>query len=152
MLKLSRLTDYGVVILAQLAEDAPAQATTADLAVATGLPAPTVAKLLKTLAHAGLVTPHRGAAGGYTLARAPVCISVGEVIAAIDGPLAVTACVDGSAEHCKVENGCPIRGRWNKVNTVLKRALGEISLAELVTPGSPVHTIQPGPGGLAIAH
>ncbi len=151
MLKLSRLTDYGVVVLSQLAQEAPTQVNAAELAAATGLPAPTVAKLLKALTHAGLVVSHRGAAGGYALARSPVCISVGEVVAAIDGPLALTACVDGSTETCKVESGCPIRGRWNKVNAVLKRALGEISLAELAAPGSPVHTLPARASGLSLA-
>ncbi|MSO71357.1 MAG: SUF system Fe-S cluster assembly regulator [Alphaproteobacteria bacterium] len=151
MLRLSHLTDYGVVLLSQLAQEAPALVTAPGLAASTGLPAPTVAKLLKVLTHAGLVSSHRGAAGGYTLARSPVCISVGEVIAAIDGPLALTACVEGAVEVCKVESSCPIRGRWSKVNAALKHALSEISIAELATPGSPVHDM-PAASGVALSH
>jgi FeS assembly SUF system regulator len=150
MLRLSHLTDYGVVVLSQLAQEAPALVTASGLAASTGLPAPTVAKLLKTLTHAGLVSSHRGAAGGYTLARSPVCISVGEVIAAIDGPVALTACVEGAVEVCKVEGSCPIRGRWSKVNAALRRALSEISLAELATPGSPVHAMPA--AGIPLTH
>ncbi len=148
------MMDYGVVVLSQLAYEAPTMATATDIAGATGVPAPTVSKLLKLLVHAGLVTSHRGALGGYALARSPVCISIAEVIAAIDRPVALTSCVDGAPDTCKVEAICPIRGRWNKVNAALRRTLEEITLAELIAPGSFVHHVSPGPAsaGGAVAH
>lgn len=143
MLKLSRMTDYGVVVLSALSQDGPTFVTAPELAGTTGLPAPTVAKLLKLLAHGGLVYSQRGATGGYTLARAPVCISAAEIIAAIDGPLALTECVEGSDVHCKVETLCPIRGRWDRVNRAVKRALEEVTLAELAAPFVPPSAVDP---------
>ena len=139
MMKLSRMTDYGIVILSQLAQEETEVSTAADLSAHTGVPAPTVAKLLKLLGLAGLVLSQRGATGGYVLARSPVCISVGEVIAAIDGPVWLTACV--TAAGCKVETTCPIHGRWDKVNLAVRRTLDEITLAELIAPVSFVHSL-----------
>ncbi len=143
MLKLSRLTDYGVVVLSQLAQDGMEASTAAELSSATGVPAPTVSKVLKLLAHSGLVLSQRGATGGYALARSPVCISVGEVIAAIDGPVWLTACVEVAVGGCKVETTCPIHGRWDKVNRAVRQTLDEITLAELIAPASFVHAPAP---------
>ena len=147
------MADYGVVVLSQLADEASTMATAAGIAGATGLPAPTVSKLLKSLVHAGLVTSHRGAAGGYSLARSPVCISIAEVIFAIDRPVALTSCVEGAPDSCKVEAICPIRGRWDKVNAAVRRTLEEITLAELIKPESFVHSPPPAGGaGRSLAH
>ena len=139
MLRLSRMTDYGAVLLARLAEDRRGMVRTApDLARMTGLPEPTVGKLLKTMAREGLVTSHRGARGGYALARRPEAISMGEIIAALEGPVALALCVDGTAGACGVEESCPIRGRWDPVNDALRDVLDNISLAHVAarTPGS----------------
>ena len=138
MMKLSRMTDYGIVILSQLVQEGTEVSTAAELSAHTGVPVPTVAKLLKLLGRAGLVLSQRGAAGGYVLARSAVCISVGEVITAIDGPVWLTACV--TAAGCKVETTCPIHGRWDKVNLAVRRTLDEITLAELISPVSFVHS------------
>ncbi len=142
-MKLSRMTDYGIVVLSQLAQEGTEVSTAADLSSHTGVPAPTVAKLLKLLGRAGLVVSQRGALGGYTLARSPVCISVGEVMTAIDGPVWITACVTAADRGCKVETTCPIHGRWDQVNLAVRRTLDEITLAELIAPGSLVHTPAP---------
>ena len=91
MIILSKLADYGVIVATHLAAHPDRQANAAAIAAATRLPQATVAKLLKALAHAGLVTATRGAAGGYRLARLPTAISVAEVVAAIDGDIGVTA-------------------------------------------------------------
>ncbi len=141
MMNLSRMTDYGIVVLSQLAQEGTEVSTAAELSAHTGLPAPTVAKLLKLLGRARLVLSQRGAAGGYVLARSPVCISVGEVMTAIDGPVWITACV--TADGCKVETTCPIHGRWDKVNLAVRRTLDEITLAELAAPVSFVHSPAP---------
>ena len=101
------------------------------------MPQPTVAKILNSLARANLVTPHRGAAGGYTLSRAPHEIAVSEIIEALEGPIALTACVDGTPDVCNVEALCPLRGHWNRVNHAIKEALDNVSLAELALTQTP---------------
>ena len=101
MLRLSKLTDYAVVVLVRLDSGMESVQTSPGIAATTGIPEPTVAKVLKTLAAAALVTSQRGARGGYRLARPLEDIPVGEVIAAMDGPIALAACVDGSATECE---------------------------------------------------
>ncbi|HUC18861.1 MAG TPA: SUF system Fe-S cluster assembly regulator [Acetobacteraceae bacterium] len=130
MLRLSKLTDYAVVVLVRLAGGATVQ-TSPGIATATGIPEPTVAKVLKALAAAGLVTSQRGAHGGYRLSRPLAAVPIAEVIAAIDGPIALTACVDGSATSCEVLGLCPVRGRWDAVNTAIRDALTAITLADM---------------------
>jgi len=138
MLRLSKLTDYAVVVLIRLAdgEHAAMRArgedavqTSPGIAVATGVPEPTVAKVLKALAAANLVVSQRGARGGYRLGRPLTAISVADVIAAIDGPIALTACVDGG--DCESQCLCPMRGRWDPVNAAIRAALGSITLADM---------------------
>lgn len=135
MFKISRMTDYGVVVMAQLAQASDAVVTAPDLAAAAGLPAPTVAKILKRMSRGGLVTSHRGINGGYALSRPATEISVADIIGALEGPLAVTACVDGATgDACSVENLCLIRGCWDRVNAAVNRTLQSMSLAEIATP------------------
>ena len=135
MLRLSKLTDYAVVVMVRLAEVSPGASpdvqTSPGIAAATGVPEPTVAKVLKTLAATGLVTSQRGARGGYRLARPLHDISVSEVIEAVDGPIALVACVDGSMIECESQGLCPVRGRWDPVNDAIERALSAITLADM---------------------
>lgn len=133
MFKISRMTDYGVVVMAQLAQARDAVVTAPDLAAAAGLPAPTVAKILKRMTRGGLVTSQRGIHGGYALSRPADEISVADIIRALEGPVAVTQCVDG-AEGCTVESLCPIRGCWDRVNAAVNRTLESMSLAEVAAP------------------
>jgi FeS assembly SUF system regulator len=133
MLRLSRLTDYGVVVLVQLASDDDVQ-TAPGIARATGIPEPTVAKVLKILAAAALVISQRGARGGYRLARKLSETTVADVIAAIDGPLTVTACVETSQDMCEARALCPMHGRWDRVNDAIQRALMDITVADLAQP------------------
>ncbi|PHK93633.1 SUF system Fe-S cluster assembly regulator [Pseudoroseomonas rhizosphaerae] len=133
MLRLSKLTDYAVVVLARLEAEGGVQ-TAPCLALATGIAEPTVAKVLKALGHAGLVEGLRGARGGYRLERPLRAIPLSEVICAIDGPIALTACVDGASGCCEAETVCPVRGRWDPVNEAIRAALSAISLAELAAP------------------
>ena len=95
--------------------------TSPGIAAATGMPEPTVAKVLKTLAARGLVASQRGARGGYRLARDAARHRGGRVIAAIDGPIALTACVDGGG--CDSAALCPMHGRWDPVNEAIRSAL-----------------------------
>lgn len=128
-MRLSRMTDYALVLLCQMArEDSTAVISSGRLAEATGLPGPSVSKLLKALAREGLVNAHRGAGGGYGLARSPQAITVADVVAALEGPVALAACVDG---HCGFQRVCPSRGRWQPVNKAVHRALAGVSLAEM---------------------
>src|SRR5579872_797318 len=130
MLRLSKLTDYAVVVLVRLSREEGVQ-TSPGIAVATGIPEPTVAKVLKALAAGGLVASQRGARGGYRLMRPLSAIPVADVIAAIDGPIALTACVDGSTGGCESEALCPMRGRWDPVNEAIHQALSSITLADM---------------------
>ncbi len=140
MLRLSKLTDYAVVVLIRLSEDErghtrcgcaePVQ-TSPGIALATGVPEPTVAKVLKALAGANLVISQRGARGGYRLARGLGDIAVADVISAVDGPIALTACVDGGAGGCDVQSMCAVRGRWDLVNEAIRAALTGITLADM---------------------
>jgi FeS assembly SUF system regulator len=130
MLRLSKLTDYAVVVLVRLSEESGLQAS-GGIAGATGVPEPTVAKVLKIMTTAGLVLSQRGARGGYRLARPLATISIAEVIIAIDGPIALTACVEHSAMVCDSSSLCPVKGRWDTVNTAIQDALSAISLADM---------------------
>lgn len=133
MFRLSKLTDYAVVVLVRLAEGQGVQ-TSPGVALATGVPEPTVAKVLKALAASGLVASQRGARGGYRLMRPLTAIAVADVITAIDGPIAMTACVEGSGASCEASCTCPVRGRWDAVNDAVRDALSGITLADMALP------------------
>jgi FeS assembly SUF system regulator len=128
MFKLSKLTDYAVVVLVKLAHDDAVQ-TAPGIAATTGIPEPTVAKVLKILAGRELVTSQRGARGGYRLTLPLRSIPVAAVISAIDGPIALTACVEGG--DCNTQRLCPMHGRWDPVNTAIQSALNGITLADM---------------------
>lgn len=145
MIRLSRLADYGVVLTAQLAR-APAMRTAPELAHATGLPQPTVAKILKRLAHEGVLVSHRGASGGYSLARPPHSVTIAEVVAALDGPIALTQCMGASEEHCGIQSLCLTHPNWRRINDAVIRALAEVTLAEMIAPfASPARAAAPDP-------
>ncbi|MBW7850443.1 MAG: SUF system Fe-S cluster assembly regulator [Rhodospirillales bacterium] len=146
MLRLSRMTDYAVVVLVRMARGGPVVMTAPGLAAATNLPEPSVGKILKQLAQARLVSAHRGAAGGYVLARPAGDIRVSEVVAALEGEVALTACVDGAEGGCRVEATCPVRGRWDPVNRAVRAALEEVSLADMAGMAAmPVSAATAGP-------
>jgi FeS assembly SUF system regulator len=130
MFRLSRLTDYAVVILVRLAGVEGVETST-GIAAATGIPEPTAAKVLKTLAAGSLVSSQRGAKGGYRLNRDLGAIPIADVIAAVDGPIALTACVDGAQSSCESQGLCPMRGRWDPVNQAIHDALSRITLADM---------------------
>jgi FeS assembly SUF system regulator len=146
MLRLSKLTDYAVVVLVRLSSGQDVQTST-GIAASIGIPEPTVAKVLKALAGAGLVVSQRGARGGYRLLRSLASIPVSEVIAAIDGPIALTACVDGASASCESMTVCPMRGRWDPVNEAIQQALSSITLADMQEASFqrtfPLATVQP---------
>ncbi|MDW8443879.1 MAG: SUF system Fe-S cluster assembly regulator [Acetobacteraceae bacterium] len=134
MLRLSKLSDYAVVLLSELGT-APEGAVrnSSALALATGIAEPTVAKVLKLLAAGGLVVSQRGPHGGYRLARPLGETAISDVIDAVEGPIALTACVE-HAGGCEHECTCRVRGRWDPVNAAIRRALSEITLADMACP------------------
>ena len=132
MIRLSRLADYSVVLMTYLASNAERPHSALDLTSASGLPGPTVGKLLNMLARAGLLTSFRGVGGGYALTRAPGDISVAEVIHAVDGPIALTECIHDSSGECDLEASCPARGSWQVINDVVRKALSSVSLADVI--------------------
>ena len=132
------MTDYAVVVLCQMVRDARQAVFTAScLAEATGLPLPTVSKVLKTLANKGIVKAHRGAAGGYDLTRSADSISARDIVVALEGPVFLTACVEAGDAICDFEESCPIRGNWDPVNTAIYDALSKVSLADMAVPRAP---------------
>ena len=139
MLRVTKLTDYATLILTVLAARPGGVLSAPDLAEHAGLEAPTVAKVLKPLAQAGLVEGFRGANGGYRLAREASAISLVEIVEAMEGPLGMTECSlhDG---QCGIEQSCGVRANWRRINDVVADALRGISLAEMLQPAPPPTT------------
>lgn len=130
MLRISKLTDYGTVVLACLAGQPDRRHTATAVAEHTRLGLATVSKLLKNFHRAGLVTSSRGAHGGYQLARPAARISAAEIIDAIEGPVAITEC-SGHHSACDLETVCSTGTAWQRVNAAIRRSLDELSLAQL---------------------
>jgi FeS assembly SUF system regulator len=147
VLRISKLTDYGTVLLAHLATNQEAVCSAADVANATGIAVPTVSKLLKALGRSGLVTSTRGSNGGYTLARDPHEISAADIIDALEGPVSITEC-SASDSQCEHEGICSVGGAWQRVNVAIRRALDDVSLNDLLRSNSPAPQFQF--GGLPI--
>src|ERR1700752_2088413 len=135
MIILSKLADYGVLVATHLAAFPARQVTAGAVAAATRLPQATVAKLLKSLAHAGLVTATRGPSGGYRLARRANATSVPAVVAAIDGDIGLTQC-SVHVEECERTNYCPTRPHWAAINRAAGEALAAVSLDAMITPAA----------------
>ena len=132
MIRITKLTDYGILVLTHLVGESLVNAR--ELAAVTSLPLPTVGKILRILARAGLVKSHRGAHGGYELAQNPDEISVADVITAFEGPIALTECLSHETPGCEVEAICPTRSNWDRINHAIKTALEEIPLSEMARP------------------
>ena len=130
MLRISKLTDYGTVILACLAAPPERRHTAAEVAERTRLALPTVSKLLKSFHRAGLVTSVRGSHGGYQLSRPAAQISAASIIDAIEGPVAITEC-SGNHSACDLETSCSTGGSWQRINAAIRNSLDGISLAQL---------------------
>ena len=131
MIRLSKLADYGIVIMTHLARPGGVQASAQEIAQATRIPQPMAQKILKALAREGLLRSQRGVKGGYELARAARSINVAQIIEALDGPIAITDCVDGAAGDCLIESLCPARTNWARINSAVRDALEEVTLAEM---------------------
>jgi FeS assembly SUF system regulator len=131
VIRLSKLADYGIVIMTHLARPGGLQASAQEIAQATRVPQPMAQKILKALAREGLLRSQRGVKGGYELARAARLITVAQIIEALDGPIAITDCVDGAQGDCVIESLCPARTNWERINSAIRDALEEVTLAEM---------------------
>lgn len=150
MLRVTKLTDYATVVLTVLASEPDAVLSAAGLAERAGLETPTVAKILKPLAQAGLVDAFRGAAGGYRLAHAPADIDLAQIVEAMEGPLGMTEC-SLHAGACGIESSCGVRANWRRINDVVADALRGVSLAQMLAPPPPVRRGRAIPATLASA-
>ncbi|HET6604978.1 MAG TPA: SUF system Fe-S cluster assembly regulator [Xanthomonadaceae bacterium] len=136
MLRVSKLTDYATVVMTTLAQADEAVVSALAVAQRAQLEPPTVAKLLKLLAHAGLVNSQRGAGGGYRLARAAREITVADIVEAIEGPFGMTECSvhDGL---CGYEHHCGVRSNWRRISAAIGEALRGVTLADMTSPPAP---------------
>ena len=133
MLRLTKLADYGIVMLTFFAAHPENSYNARGIANAARLPLPVASKILKSLTKSGFLTSHRGTKGGYTLARASQEINVASIIRAFEGPIAVTEC--SSARHaCELESGCPVHAHWNIINASIHSALEKVTLAHMMQP------------------
>ena len=140
MLRVSKLTDYATVLMAALADLPETLASASELAERARIELPTVSKLLKLLAGAGLIESRRGVNGGYRLARAAANISVLDIVSAIEGPVGMTEC-SVHAGQCHHETRCRIQHNWRRINAAIGDALRGVTLDELraPAPARPLH-------------
>lgn len=138
MIRISRLTDYGIVLLTHIAAHPERVHNAGEAAAEAHLPLPTVSKLLRLLAKEGLLASQRGAKGGYELARAPEAITIAEVVGSLERPIAITTCSSLAPGDCEHERLCPVRGHWNLINFAIREALESITLADLVAHPRPL--------------
>lgn len=131
VLRLTNLADYAVVVMTAAARRRDPRLSAPVVALATGIPAPTVAKLMGTLARAGLLVATRGVGGGFRLAGDPSSISVAAIVEAVDGPIALTNCQGGEPGACAMHGHCSVRPHWGPINAAVRDALAAVTLAEL---------------------
>jgi len=137
MLRVTKLADYGIIILTQFAARPDTVLNARDVAQQVRLPLPVVSKVLKLLARDGLLVSHRGKRGGYGLARRPGEITIASVIRAFEGPIAMTECSDRVKGDCGIEKNCPVRTNWHRINSAIYEALERITLEQMTRPMPP---------------
>ncbi len=137
MIRITKTTDYGIVLLTHMADDPERRYNAPELAHEAQLPLPMVSKILKILARDGLLDSHRGVNGGYALSRPPRQISVSEIIAALEGPIAITECIDDGPGECVQEAVCPLRSNWQLINAAIRGALDGLCLSDMARPLPP---------------
>jgi len=147
MLRMSKLTDYGIVLLTHMAQGGSPQVRTAlELAHASSVPVPTVAKILKELCRAGIVTSQRGRHGGYSLSRQADQISVAAIVEALEGPVSVTECSDAGGT-CALEPTCVAKSHWSSISRAIQGTLERLPLSALgprpIAIGRPAALAQP---------
>ncbi len=135
MIRLGKLTDYGLLLVTHMARSPRTALHTArELAAHSRLPLPTVSKVLKTLLQSGLLESHRGIKGGYSLIREPNLISLAEVVSALEGPVALTECSMDVSGLCDLEPSCPMKDNQRIINQVVRGALAKVMLSDLIHP------------------
>lgn len=139
MLRVSKLTDYATVVMTCLAGAGDSVMSAQALAERARLEVPTVSKLLKQLAQAGLATSSRGINGGYRLARAPDRITIADIVTAMEGPIGMTEC-GAHAGLCDHEPHCGVRVNWQRINVAIAGALSSVTLADMLHP-PPKHRV-----------
>jgi FeS assembly SUF system regulator len=130
MIRVSRLADYGIGLMTQIASAQHVLHSAHSLSASMNLPLPTVSKLLSALARGGLLVATRGARGGYKLGAEPAQISVADIIQAVDGPIALTECLENGPGSCDLEIICPSRRGWSVINDAITRSLASVTLAD----------------------
>ncbi|MXO70478.1 SUF system Fe-S cluster assembly regulator [Alteraurantiacibacter buctensis] len=131
-MRLSSMADYAVVTMCAAARHCGfSRVSAAGLAEETGVPLPTVQKLVSALTRAGLLRAMRGAGGGIQLARPAAAISLADIVEAIEGPIALTACVETGKHDCALEGSCGVRPHWGVVNRAMRSALEDVKLSQL---------------------
>jgi FeS assembly SUF system regulator len=147
MLRITRETDYGIILMTTLVQHQGTQAASASvLARHCRLPIPMVSKILKALAQADLLVSQRGAHGGYALARPASMISVAEIIEALEGPIAITECSVDEPHACAYQAHCMVSEHWHHINDAIRVALQNISLQQMSQTRAP-----PAPSGYILA-
>lgn len=130
-MRLTHLADYAVVLMTAAARREPrARLSATDLSQDTGVPLPTAQKLMQQLAAHGLLVGHRGAGGGYALARPVSEISLADIVEAVEGPFAMTVCSEGRTD-CALDAHCRVKPHMGVVGDKVRGALGAVSLQEL---------------------
>src|ERR1700712_5981254 len=128
-MRLSSMADYAGVTMGAAARHCGSRRVNAgELALETGLPAPTVQKLVSRLTAAGLLKSTRGVGGGLRLARPAAAISLADIIEAVEGPIAMTSCGEGGQHSCTLEAACQMRPQWPQVNQAGRGALAKVLL------------------------
>jgi len=141
MIRLTKLADYAVILMCEVSH-ADARLSAQDLASSTGIPVPTVSKILNMLSRGSLLQSHRGLKGGFSLPRTAEEISIANIIEAIDGPIALTLCSEGTSCDCGFDTICSLRPRWQLINGAVKSALQDVSLASIAEPAFGGHVMQ----------
>jgi len=134
-MRLSSMADYAVVTMSAAARHCGgARVSAADLAEETGLPLPTVHKVIGLLGKAGLLRSIRGGGGGLQLARPAAAITLADIVEAVEGPIALTSCVEQGKHDCALEGTCGVQPHWSAVNQAMRGALAGIPLTQLARP------------------
>lgn len=151
MLRVSKIIDYGTLVLTHMAADPERVFSAADLASTLGLGQPVVSKVLKTLTQREIVKSTRGARGGYALSKAPEAISIADIIDALDEqPFGLTECT-ATPGSCSVEADCNIRSNWQRINAIVRKTLEQVSIADMVTPAATIEFIPGQPSSSRLA-
>jgi FeS assembly SUF system regulator len=130
MFRLSRLSDYAIVLTSRIARGEGLVVTARGLSSETDIPWPTVVKLLKMLAAGGVLHSIQGRNGGYALARPASKISLIDIIEMIEGPVALTEC-NRETGNCGIQKNCQVHRHWLVINNVVRQSLAALTLADM---------------------